>query len=63
MEKASVCNEQLNNKEEDEGSQMDVSFCLSNSEIFCQKGIYLLDPIKEQSEISFEMHGKNEVVK
>ena len=37
VEKPTVCNEELNNKEEDGGSQMDVSFCFSNSAIFFQE--------------------------
>ena len=31
LEKTTVCNEELNNEEEDGGSQMDVSCCFSNS--------------------------------
>ena len=46
LEKPDVCNEDLNNEEEDGGSQMDVSFCFSNSEILCQEEIYLVDPIE-----------------
>ena len=42
---------------------MDVYFCFSNSETFHQKEICLLDLVEEQSDTSFEMHGKNEVVK
>ena len=41
---------------------MDVPFCFSNSEMFFQKEICLLDPVEEQSDISFEMHEKDEVV-
>ena len=58
LEKPAVCNEELNNKEEDGGSQMDVSFCFSSSEIFCQEEIYLLDPIEEMNDVSAE-HIKN----
>ena len=42
---------------------MDVSFCFSNSEFFCQKEVCLLDHVEERSGISFKMHEKNEVVK
>ena len=59
IEKPAVCHEELNRKEEDEGSQMDVSFCFPNSEIFCQEEIYLLDPIKEKDEISTNTHQEN----
>ena len=38
------------------GSQMDVSFCFSNSEIFCQEEIYLLDPIEEMNDVSAEAY-------
>ena len=62
LEKPAVSNEKLNNEEEDGGSQMDVSFCFSNSEIFCQEEICLLDSIERQNDISFEMHEKNQVV-
>ena len=34
-EKTAICNEELNNEEEDGGSQMDVSFCFSYSKFFC----------------------------
>ena len=37
LEKPTVRNEDLNNEGEDGGSQMDVSFCFSNSEFFCQE--------------------------
>ena len=63
LEKPAVCNQELNNKEEDGGSQMDVSFCFSNSEIFCRREVCLLDHVEEWSGISFEMYEKNEVVK
>ena len=58
MEKPTVCNEELNKKEEYEGSQMDVSICFSKSDFFCQKEICLLDPVEEQSDISFEIQKK-----
>ena len=63
LEKPKVCNEELNNEEEDRGSPMDVYFCFSNSEILCRKEVCLLDHVQEWSGISFEMHEKNEVVK
>ena len=63
LEKLAVCNEELNNEEEDGGSQMDVSFCFSNSEFFCRKEVCLFDHVEEQSGISFETHENNEVVK
>ena len=63
LEKPAVCNEELNNEEEDGGSQMDFSFCFSNSDFFCRKEVCLLDHVEEWSGISFEMHEKNEVVK
>ena len=63
LEKPAVCNEELNNEEEDGGSQMDVSFCFSNSEIFCRKEVCFLNHVEEWSGISFKMHEKNEVVK
>ena len=62
LEKPVVCNE-LNNDEEDEGSQMDVSFCFSNPEIFCQKEICLLDPIEEMNDVSFNTYKEYEVLK
>ena len=62
IEKPAVCNEELNMKEEDEGSRMDVSFCSSNSEIFCQEEIYLLDPIEEKDDISADTHKRNQVI-
>ena len=51
LEKTALCNEELNNEEEDGGSQMDVSFCFSNSEIFCRKEFCLLDHVEEHSGI------------
>ena len=36
IEKPAVCHEELNSKEGDEGSQMDVSFCFLNSEFFVE---------------------------
>ena len=47
LEKPAVCNEELNNEKEYGGSQMDVSFCFSNSEIFCQEEIFLPDPTEK----------------
>ena len=61
--KQAVCDEELNNKEEDEGSQRDVPFCFSNSEIFCQEEIHLLDPIEEMNEVSDEAYKEYEVLK
>ena len=46
----------MNNEEEDEGSQMDVSFWSSNSEIFCQEEIYLLDSIEEMNDVFAEAY-------
>ena len=43
LKKPVVCNEELNHKEEDEGSKWDVPLCFSNSEILCQEEIILLD--------------------
>ena len=63
IEKPAVCDEELKYEEKEQGSQLDVSFCFSNSEIFCQEEIFFLDPIEKQNVISFEMHEKNEVVK
>ena len=63
FKKPALCNEELNNKEEDQGSQMDVSFCFSNSEIFCQEDIYLLDPIEEMNDVSTEAYKEYEVLK
>ena len=45
-----VCNEELNQREEDEGSPMDVSFGFSNSKFFCQEEIFWLDPIEKKHE-------------
>ena len=59
VEKPGVYDEELDHKERDEGSQMDVSFCFPNSEIFCQEEICLLDPIKEKDEISTNTHQEN----
>ena len=56
LEKPAVCNEELNNEEEDGGSQMDVSFCFPNSEIFCQEEIYFLNPIEEMNDVSSEAY-------
>ena len=42
---------------------MDVSFCFSNSEIFCQGEIYLLDPIEEMNDASDESYKEYEVLK
>ena len=53
----------MNNEEEDGGSQMDVSFCFSNSEIFCHAKIYLLDPIEEMNDFSAEAYKEYEVLK
>ena len=63
LEKSAVCNEELSNEEEDGGSQMDVSFCFSNSEIFCQEEIYLLDPIEEMNDVFAEAYKEYEVLK
>ena len=41
---------------------MDVSFCFSISEFFCQEEIFFLDPIEERNDISIEAHKENQVV-
>ena len=53
----------MNNEEEDGGSQMDVSSCFSNSEIFCQEDIYLLDPIEETNYVYSEAYKEYGVLK
>ena len=63
LEKLAVCNEELNNEEEYEGSQMGVSFCFSHSEIFCQEEIYLLDPIEQMNDVFVEAYKEYEVLK
>ena len=63
IEKPAVCNEELNNREEEEGSQMDVTFCFSNSEFFCEEEIYLLDPIEEMNDVSAESYKEYEFSK
>ena len=42
---------------------MDVSFYFSNSEIFCQEEIYLLDLIEEMNVVSAEAYKEYEVLK
>ena len=42
---------------------MDVSSCFSNSEIFCQEDIYLLDPIEETNDASDEAFKEYELLK
>ena len=53
----------MNNEEEDGGSQMDVSFCFSNSKIFCQEEFYLLNPIEEMNDVFAEAYKEYEVLK
>ena len=53
----------MNNEEEDGGSQKNVSFCFSNSEIFCQEEIYSLDPIEEMNDVSTEAYKEYVVLK
>ena len=53
----------MNNEEEDMSSQMDVSFCFSNSEFFCQEEIYLLNPIEEMNDVSAESYKEYEFSK
>ena len=36
-EKLVVCNKPLNHQEEEEGSQWNVSLCISNSKFLCQE--------------------------
>ena len=58
-----VCNEALDHKERGEGSQINSSLNLSHSSISSQEeGVYLLDYIEEQNDISFRVLGKNEVL-
>ena len=56
-----VFNEYLNHKEE-EGSQIDVSLNLADSEILGQEGFCLLDSFEEMNDNYFEMHEKKEVI-
>ena len=53
----------MDNKEEDEGSQINVSFCFSNSEIFYQNKICFSDYIGENNYIYVETYREDEVVK
>ena len=63
MEKSVVSNKALDHKEIGEGSQINTSLNLSHSSILSQEeGVYLLDYIEEQNDISFGVLGKNEVV-
>ena len=63
MEKSVVCNEALDHKERGEGSQINAYLNLSHSSISSQEeGVYLLDYVEEQNDISFEVLEKNEVV-
>ena len=41
---------------------MDVSFCFSNSEVFCQEEIFLLNPIEKKTDIYVEAHKENQFV-
>ena len=58
-----VCDEEMKHKEGDEDSQWDASLNLSNSEIFCQGNMYLLNPVEKQNDIPLEALEKNGVVK
>ena len=63
MEKSMVCNEALDHKERGEGCQINASLNISHSSISSQEeGVYLLDYVEEQNDISFEVLEKNEVL-
>ena len=47
--------------EGDEGSQIDVCFCFSNSEIFCQEELYFPASIGEKTNVSAETYKEDEV--
>ena len=63
MEKSAVCDEEMKHKEGDEDSQWDASLNISNSEIFCQENMFLLNPIEKQNDILLEVLEKYGVVK
>ena len=58
-----VCDEEIKHKEGDEESQWNASLNLSNSEIFCQENMYLLNPVEKKNDISLEVLEKHGVVK
>ena len=63
MEKSVVCNEALDHKERGEVPQIEDSLNISLSSISSQEeGVYLLDYVEEQNDISFEVLEKNEVL-
>ena len=62
MKEPIVCNKQRDYKEGDEDSQRDVSLNLSNSEMFCQDDIFLLNLVEEQNDIPLEALESNGVV-
>ena len=62
MKEPTVCNKRRDHKEGDEDSQWDVSLNLSNSEIFCQEDIFLLNLVEEQNDIPLEVLEKKGAV-
>ena len=63
MKNSVVWNEALDHKERGEGSRINASLNISHESISPQEeGVYLLDYIEEQNDISFGVLGKNEVV-
>ena len=62
MKKTTVCNKGLNHQEEEQGSQLIFSSCLSILEFLCEERSISLDSIEEHNAISFETHKENQVV-
>ena len=62
VKERTVCNNQRDHKEGDEDSQWNVSLNISNSEMFCQEDIFLLNLVEEKNDIPLEVLENNGVV-